>query len=613
VTDDMTRPDLPTFWTSTAVEVSPDPRFEIDDTVSLVALEVLQSPAAAEPFVLAASSTGLATPEIVTPNHHPVAVERQAEELGTRLPLTDRPAQVTSTGRPRRAQGAILTRAGFALCVLFATQVSLSVRLIWSNTAFEDEALYLWAGHMEWSHWLHQTPIPIFQTYFSGAPVIYPPLAAILDSLGGLAAARMLSLAFILGATALLYSVTTKFFGRIAGVSAATAFALLGPTQVLSALATYDAMAIFLLALASWLVTKSGGIRGELLLVAAGVVLALGDATKYATALWNPIVIGLAIVAGTKGSWLRLSFRGIRLSMYTAIFVAIALFRVGKSSYIHGVLLTTVARQVPGAAASAILVLKDSGNWLWFIALLVLAGLIISIKGSWRTRMLCGLCALALLLAPLHQAQIHSTTSLQKHVAFGAWFGAIAAGLALSRAVHIARGKGWRIIVAVAAVTGFIGVLQANTMFTDGWPDMSQATRDITYSVPSKCPCLMTAYEIFDYYLIGNINPVNLSVITGPYSFYYWNPVARRELSGSSAYVAAIHDHYFTIIELDTGESFSAYTAVARAIRTTSGYHQIAAIPTHDMEHGDARSVIQIWRYEPRALAVPGNTRGSGN
>ncbi len=33
---------------------------------------------------------------------------------------------------------------------------------MWSNTAFPDEALYLWAGHLEWSHWLYGTAIPAF-------------------------------------------------------------------------------------------------------------------------------------------------------------------------------------------------------------------------------------------------------------------------------------------------------------------------------------------------------------------------------------------------------------------------------------------------------------------
>ncbi len=48
--------------------------------------------------------------------------------------------------------------------------------------------------------------------------------------------------------------------------------AALGPVQLLGALATYDAMAIFLLALGSWLVVRATGKIGELLLVAAALL-----------------------------------------------------------------------------------------------------------------------------------------------------------------------------------------------------------------------------------------------------------------------------------------------------------------------------------------------------
>ena len=68
------------------------------------------------------------------------------------------------------------TRQGWLLLAVLAVQAALSLRLAWSNTAFQDEALYLWAGHLEWSHWLYGAPIPVFQNYFSGAPVVYPPL-----------------------------------------------------------------------------------------------------------------------------------------------------------------------------------------------------------------------------------------------------------------------------------------------------------------------------------------------------------------------------------------------------------------------------------------------------
>ena len=99
------------------------------------------------------------------------------------------------------------------LLAVLAVQAALSLRLVWSNTAFQDEGLYLRAGHLEWARWLHGTPIPDFPSYFSGAPVIYPPLGALADSVGGLAAARILSLCFMLGVTSLLWATAVRLYG----------------------------------------------------------------------------------------------------------------------------------------------------------------------------------------------------------------------------------------------------------------------------------------------------------------------------------------------------------------------------------------------------------------
>jgi hypothetical protein len=128
-----------------------------------------------------------------------------------------------------------LHRLPWALLAIVAIQAALSLWLVWSNTAFQDEALYLWAGHTEWSHWLHGAPVPAFQAYFSGSPVVYPPLGALADTYGGLAAARLLSLGFMLGATSLLYHVTHRIFGSRSAFFSAALFAGLGVTQFLGA------------------------------------------------------------------------------------------------------------------------------------------------------------------------------------------------------------------------------------------------------------------------------------------------------------------------------------------------------------------------------------------
>ena len=69
--------------------------------------------------------------------------------------------------------------ASWPLLAILAVQAALSLRLVRADTAFEDEATYLWAGHLEWAHVLHGTPLPQFPSYFSGAPVLYPPIGAL--------------------------------------------------------------------------------------------------------------------------------------------------------------------------------------------------------------------------------------------------------------------------------------------------------------------------------------------------------------------------------------------------------------------------------------------------
>ena len=170
--------------------------------------------------------------------------------------------------------------SGWPLLPVLIVQALLSLRLVRADTAYQDEGLYLWAGHLQWANWLHGTAIPPFPYYFSGAPVIYPPLGALADHVGGLTAARVLSLVFMLAATTLLWSAARRQYGRRAAFFAAALFAVLGPTLHLGAFATYDALSLFLVALAAWCVLRAGD-RGEApgRMIAAGAALALANAT----------------------------------------------------------------------------------------------------------------------------------------------------------------------------------------------------------------------------------------------------------------------------------------------------------------------------------------------
>ena len=83
----------------------------------------------------------------------------------------------------------------------------------------------------------------------------------------------------MLGATVLLHGVTRRIFDRQSAAFATALFAGLGSAQFLGAFATYDAMALFLLATAVWMGVRAAscltmGARSLLLLAATALVAA---------------------------------------------------------------------------------------------------------------------------------------------------------------------------------------------------------------------------------------------------------------------------------------------------------------------------------------------------
>jgi Dolichyl-phosphate-mannose-protein mannosyltransferase len=523
------------------------------------------------------------------------------------LPPPAAPAAVDAPARragarssARRAGWRVLLHPRSVLLGVLVVQAVLSLRLIWTNTAFQDEALYLWAGHVELAHFVYGTKIPNFATYFSGAPVIYPIIGAIADTYGGLALARGLSLVFMLGATILLYGTTARLFGRRAAIAAAAMFAVLGPVQVLGAFATYDAMALFLLALASWLVVRARGRLGELLLILAGLALALADATKYATGLWDPVVIALAMLTATRSGWVRSVLRGVRTAIYVAIPLVVALFEFGGESYIRGLLFTTISRKAGGTVVTASTVFLDSFNWVGIVFVIALIGVGISFTQSVRIRLLCGTLTAAILLAPAEQARIHILTSLHKHVAFGAWFAAIVAGYALGKGSEVNPIKGWRVIAAATGVTVFLAVPIANSMFSV-WSNSAQMVADLRPILQkTNCPCLIAENNVVNYYLPRETFS---DKFIGTFSFFYWNGAKQKVEQGMAAYTAAIRNHYFKVIEIDPDENTAIYGPVTHTLADTNGWVLAAKAKSNQ-----PRRPFEIWKYEPGA--APAKLRG---
>jgi hypothetical protein len=511
-------------------------------------------------------------------------------------------------GRPGRG-GWRRVAGSWPLAVVVAVQVVLSLRLVWADTAFQDEAAYLWAGHLEWAHWLHGTPVPPFAAYFSGAPVVYPPLAALADSAGGLAGARILSLCFMAGATVALWAAAGRLFGRRAGFFAVALFAVAGPVLHLGAFATYDAMAVFLVALAAWLVVRAGGGRdGTGWMLAAGAVLALANATAYASVLFDPVVIAVALLTAfpKPGGKAAVARAGTVLAAVTVLVLAGLL--AGGSSYLHGVGQTTLARVAGSDPVPA--VLGDAWPWTAVIVVAAVSGVVISWAGGagrGRTWLLAVLAAAAL-LGPLEQARLHTAASLDKHVAAGAWFAAIAAGYAADRFIAAAPAGRNQVFTCGACVVALafplsLGAGQAHALSTS-WADSASFTAVLgPLARPGSGHLLVEDPSIAEYYLPAGSQWERWSStrnITLPSGASTAGPATSAGVTGAGnpgVFAEYITAGYFSLVALNFADTTPLDHAIAADLRRSHHYRITQVIP-----YGPHGTYV-IWQHEAHWVA----------
>ncbi|HEY6479875.1 MAG TPA: glycosyltransferase family 39 protein, partial [Streptosporangiaceae bacterium] len=492
------------------------------------------------------------------------------------------------------------------LAVIMAVQALLSLRLVHADTAFQDEAAYLWAGHLQWAHWLHGTPIPPFPAYFSGAPVLYPPLGALADHAGGLAAARVLSLVFMLGATAFLAATATRLFGRRAGLFGAALFAIAGPTLHLGAFATFDAPSLLLTSLAAWLVVRAGERADATAWMAgAGVALALANATAYSSALLDPVIVLLALLTalprpGSRAAALRV----LTLLAATAVPLTAGLL-LGGSRYATGILDTTVARV--GGTDPVATIAADAGRWVGVVTAVGLCAVVISAarrEPGTRTGLLALLTAAALLV-PAEQARLQTTASLAKHVTVGAWFAAIAAGYTADWLVAAAPAGRLRALTATAAVVALsfplsLGAAHSRALAT-AWPSSYSLDAILgPLTRPAGARLLVEDPSIAEYYLPAGRSWKRWSStrnITLPSGASTGGPAPGAGVTGdgnAGVFAEFITEGYFSVIALNFADTTALDRKIAADVRRNHRYRLAQVVP-----YGTGTYVI--WRYEPKS------------
>jgi 4-amino-4-deoxy-L-arabinose transferase-like glycosyltransferase len=466
---------------------------------------------------------------------------------------------------------------------------------------------------MEWAHLLHGTSLPPFPTYFSGAPVIYAPLGALVDTVGGLTAARILSLLFMLGATVVLWSITSRLHGQRAAFFASALFAVLGPTLHLGSFATYDAMALFLLALAAWFVVRAGDRQDATWwMLAAGFTLALANATAYTSALFDPVVVLLALgIAYPKPGGRLAAMRALVLLAITALLLTLGLL-VGGSRYIHGVMLTTLGRA--GGTDSPFSVLAHSWSWTGVIVIVAVGGA----AAAWVTRpgssqaWLLTLLAAAAVLVPLEQASLRTDASLNKHGDLGAWFAAIAAGYAVDRFIAAAPAGQLRTVTAGACVVALcfpvtVGIGQSRS-FATSWPESTAFVQILGPLVAQGTGHLLVEDpQIAEYYLHVGSQWARWSStrnIVLPSGGATGGPSTKAGVVGAGnagTFAMYIQEGYFSLIALSFSDTTALDQSIAADIKKNPRYHRIQIVPYGIGLSGAAVGTYLIWRYVPKS------------
>jgi hypothetical protein len=468
------------------------------------------------------------------------------------------------------------------LGLILAIQAVLSLRL--RNSAFEDEGLYLYAGHAELARLLHAVhDSGDFTAHFSGAPIIYPVLGAAIDSAWGLEGARALSLVFMLGSTLLLYSFTRQLFNERAGIWAAAAFGFSEPTFFVGHLATYDGMDVFLLALTTWIVVRTAQRRWALPLLAAPVAV-LAAATKYVGVSFLPTVLVVFFLLARQrwGAWYAL----LRTFLLGATIAGLIGFMLVITGDLRGIEATTSSRASGTTPVGRIL--QESAMWTGLPFAVACLGVLMYARrqypdegaGLRAARSAWGRLGLGLVLAgsavlpSLYELRLHIDISLNKHVGFGLLFAAPMAGLAMTRLT----GRRFRHVqwpVALSIVMATMGASTSRQLFYD-WPNSTQMIAQLRHYVTGSGEYYADTSEVPIYYLGSQ---TSFADWTNQYYIRYSGCRTDGPLTGITGYQAAIRDGYFKMVVFSELSPTNIDGTILAAMQKHHNYRLVSVIP----------------------------------
>jgi 4-amino-4-deoxy-L-arabinose transferase-like glycosyltransferase len=500
------------------------------------------------------------------------------------------PVETEKITRKRLLTGVTMSR--WSLPLILVLQALISLTLL-RNTAFQDEALYIYAGEQIWQHWLHGLPLlDNYSYYFSGYPYVYPIIAGPLDMLGGLELARSFSLVCMLIVTACGYYVTKQLFNQKSAVFAAIFFVCQGPVLFLSRLATYDPLCICLVAVAAALAVNACQAQRPWRALGIGPLLVLAFGAKYAALLFMPPVLAiLALCTLLRWGWISMLVRGTLGALSLCVVGTLAAIVVlhFDPSMLHALVNSTTNRIVAGVYSRVAL----AGHVVEMVGLSYAVGLAGLVFARKKHLLIVLLFLGSALLVPAYHIYKAELISLDKHLGFSMFFVMPVAGYALASLSGFrwafSPGRYWLAGVAICLMLFLVGTGKAQNMYSS-WP----STTDLAYVFktqmrPGGGRFLAEQYEVSQY----NLRDVTYTWQWTGLDFFAYTDKQGHYYVGPEAYVKAINDGYFDIIQLNYGYDIQTALLISHAIEQSKKYDLIDVIPFQD-SYGTGH--FWVWR-----------------
>lgn len=445
------------------------------------------------------------------------------------------------------------------LIVVLLIYAALALRL--NNTAFIDEARNISAGRDYLLHWFGDGPKVDHSAYFSGAAIVYPVIAALLNSVGGLAVVRLFSLLCMVVTVAFLQSAVAQVSSsRRVGLLAAAAFAFTAPVVYLGALGTVDALCLMLLAAALW-----AGVRdSHRSAVGAGCLLALAVVVKYTAFVFVPVLVVVIMIAAdglrpcpgaarhaghlrpgsaaarvdavAAGGALQRAWSRVTIVPVVAVGLLGGFALVAWDSLRKGVVFATISGSEPLSDQLPMTLLGWAVLNVSPLAVLAIAGSIAMVRvtrsGRWATAAICLLAAAAAL--PAAQMWHGEGFSFDQHNAYSAFFLAPLAGWALER---LSRGLFRLVPVALILLVTLVPAASRSMTLFDTWADATPALTVINED-PRPGLYLSVAPDTLEYYTYGQEPRMR------------WEATARLYASGPDAIREAVERRTYQAVIL---------------------------------------------------------------